>query len=518
MAYLLLLETSGNQAYLFATNRLRQNVGASELIWQSGSRWVPEAIEAEGGSDLSVDHPVERREKIKTSGAKGGYEVILATSGKALVLVEGSGNDLHKAKTLIGKVTRRALREAPGLDICGAIAEVSDATPIHEAVAEVHRKFELVRNQRPSPDPRFLHLPIVAPCVSSGLPARHLDKDPDGNPVPTSEVVWRKHRAARGWKERLEKMFQRQGADFRAPRNWEKAERLFQDMDWIAVVHADGNGMGQTFRDFHRHCDCVTADKNRDYIARLHSFSLALDEVTETAFIEACEVLPRRTAKGKRGDADYLPIVPLVLGGDDLTVLVDGRYALAFARRFLEQFEQETARHEDLKDIAQSSIQHPQFGAAAGVAIVKPHFPFHAAYDLAESLLRSAKAVKKSDHLRPQGSALDFHTLFDASYPGLEEIRKHLRIGDTNLYAGPYVTNKLDAHAPDWARSHHIDQNVGWAKRSVPNTSRQARGLKPHGIPQILPTGWQFLLYPGHPPAPASIFNSGEHRPPEECL
>jgi hypothetical protein len=40
-------------------------------------------------------------------------------------------------------------------------------------------------------------------------------------------------------------------------------------------------------------------------------------------------------------------------------------------------------------------ISPKAFGGAAGIAIAKPHYPFHRAYNLAEQLTKSAKATKR---------------------------------------------------------------------------------------------------------------------------
>jgi hypothetical protein len=66
------------------------------------------------------------------------------------------------------------------------------------------------------------------------------------------------------------------------------------------------------------------------------------------------------------------------------------------------------------------------------VAIVKPHFPFHLAYELAEDLLKSAKKLKPE-------AAIDFLVHYDASGGDLRRIREQrLQIGDAQLYARPY--------------------------------------------------------------------------------
>jgi hypothetical protein len=179
--------------------------------------------------------------------------------------------------------------------------------------------------------------------------------------------------------------------------------------------------------------------QNRIYIEKLRAFSLALDECTEKAFCQALAVLrPRR---------NITPIVPLVLGGDDLTVVCDGQQALQFTKKFIDCFEQETREHQHIKPIMQNGVT-----SCAGVAIVKPHFPFFAGYQLAEELLKSAKKLAKKDKDGKDRdtplSAIDYHILYDASGPDLDRIREELTVDDekTRLVGRPYLVRPHDDH------------------------------------------------------------------------
>lgn len=42
--FLVLIETSGNQNFIFATNKLKENIGASELTYRVGTQWLLEII------------------------------------------------------------------------------------------------------------------------------------------------------------------------------------------------------------------------------------------------------------------------------------------------------------------------------------------------------------------------------------------------------------------------------------------------------------------------------------------
>ena len=202
-------------------------------------------------------------------------------------------------------------------------------------------------------------------------------------------------------------------------------------VDWIGIVHADGNGMGQLFMEFGDLCEgsCL-----RDYFDGYRKLSLSLDLCGVAAFQDALkEIYPQSGDHGgshveagdgtpdggsddgkqpEDGETERIPLLPLVLGGDDLTVLCDGRIAVRFAAAYLRRFREWTMKSEVLGHCSSlpgilekkrnienkrciGGEQPPEsgnrsqpgddwtaLGAAAGIAITKPHYPFHRGYEL----------------------------------------------------------------------------------------------------------------------------------------
>lgn len=497
--YLVLIETSGNQNYIFSTNKLRENIGASDLTYRAGTKWVLKAVEKITHIAIWDDDTTKLRKNlldptlnrpIEDSGSVS-VEVLIATSGKALLLTRE-----HKdAKQIIQEVTLKAIKEAPSLDIYGLISAPFDwyakdfrKSGLGSVNREVHKKFEVVRSQRPSPISRFLRLPVVDECATSGLPASpEIDKRTGKN---ISSVSFSKQSENEKAFIRVAKLLISDERQIRFAKNIGELDRLFgenekpsnntdQDangfddsddkMAWRAIIHADGNGLGEIFLKFD-----TLVSSNRDYVDKYRRFSLALDVCTESAFLKALNVFVDNPESNQNISVKRkIPIIPLVLGGDDLTVVCDGRYALNFTYEFLRAFEEETAKTEYyggiIADVAKEALNADRLSACAGVAIVKLHFPFSVAYELAESLMKSAKTVKKNvtdpnDDKKPYPcSALDFHVLYDSSNVDLGKIRDKLVIKDgdnpaSRLYQRPYVVTELakiqEASRQKWAKFH----------------------------------------------------------------
>ncbi len=151
--HLVLIETAGNQRTVFQTNRLRENIGASELIYQVGTRFVLDAV----GADPDIaSNPEELqafwldpRRNAPIENNKTGIEIIIATSGKAMVLVEGC----EKAREIVSHVTWLALKQAPGVTVRGAIVDFTwgedeaSAERLHKAMGTAHERLEKLRSQ-----------------------------------------------------------------------------------------------------------------------------------------------------------------------------------------------------------------------------------------------------------------------------------------------------------------------------------------------------------------------------------
>lgn len=453
-AWLLMLETGGNQEYIFATNRVRENVGASHITAQATTGWLDEALEALAHRASLPRSPDGRRLGEVIDGKPVPFEVVQRISGSALVLF--SGDRLGEARRVAAEVTARAIAEAPGLDLASGIVpapqpEGASGKQFADAVRAASARVQENRAARPGAGARHPRLPITASCESSPGGACAEQR------MPGEEEVWRpaaaasiaKRRAAHDGFQRIARLVEApQGT--RLARSADEIERLFEgDLPWLGCVHADGNGIGAVL------LELAAAGDARSYLSGLVEFSTRL----EACGLRALEAALREVEPV----GGVVPVVPLVFGGDDLTALVPGRQALGFTAAYLRTFEAETAAQ--ISDLAPGG----RLSASAGVAITKPHHPFSDAYQLAERLADSAKRVKLvvRDANKPVPcSAVDFHMLYDSIAGELDDLRASLRVGGVKdaalLTARPYVVSEplgeplapLSSEAAEWFDAH----------------------------------------------------------------
>lgn len=177
----------------------------------------------------------------------------------------------------------------------------------------------------------------------------------------------------------------------------------------LALIHADGNGLGQLL---------ITLSERlagtNHFVAAFRLFSDAVGRATEQAAREAT----RAVLEPAMSEQGVLPARPIILGGDDLTLLVRADLAPDFTETFLQAFETHT--DSELKQVWQqfkawgidAKALPESLTACAGMAIVGASQPFHLADQLAGGLCKQAKdKVKKIKAANGNrvGSALSFH-------------------------------------------------------------------------------------------------------------
>lgn len=171
----------------------------------------------------------------------------------------------------------------------------------------------------------------------------------------------------------------------------------FGDIDQIGVLHANGNGLGKVLIRLEDHFRA----QPEGYRQAFRAFSDGLEETTLAAAQDATRVVLVPAAvegKGRRGRVvARLPARPLVLGGDDLTIIVRGDLAWRYAAEFASAFERHTERF--LREWAATHLAGGAAGklplrrltASAGLVFAGANQPFHMAYEAAEHLCGFAK-------------------------------------------------------------------------------------------------------------------------------
>ncbi|MFF4652624.1 hypothetical protein [Streptomyces sp. NPDC001380] len=448
---LVVFEAWNISRFIFVTNKRREIAGASGLITYLDRKWVQDALRGLHAG-FEPGWRIEHRP----------VELLETGAGTAKVLVR----DMEEARRLVTLVTGAALRDAPGLEVCGVVSEAFDWSvegQLHGALQEAAGLLAPVRTSLPGPDARFLRLPVADQCRSTGLPAESLMRQPDGSYEPRSAESSAKWLAYGRQEEGagLGRLAELAGTEPRAL--GKVVEHLNDEAEWVGVVYADGNGLGKVFGAFE---ECVDGGSNRAYADTLRSFSGAMQAAARQAFGAAVGELREAGAALGKGRGP-VPVLPLILGGDDMVALCAGQWALPFTEAYLRAFERLAAASEAIAGPLLRQGRVSALSACAGVAVVKPHFPFDASQRLAYALLVEAKQVKAE--VDGPCSALSFHVLHDSSGADLDRIRGQMEVADgirgggppregggALLTAQPYVVGDARRDAP-WVRGRHWD-------------------------------------------------------------
>jgi hypothetical protein len=489
---LIIVDTAQIQPYVFGSNRLRENVGGSHLVAMATGDWALQATqETAPNNNISADNSLDPTKGIE-SDTDLQAEVIYTGGGNFVALFRDENEEAGK---FIRRLSEKVLTDAPGLQL--VITQESfnwGSDLLSDKVKEAFKKLARKKRTRTLSAP-LLGLGVTAMCQSTAMPAVEMVKgigEEPGRPA-SAEIIAKLKVATKSGPhpseadERLHRMVPLKG-DFDYPAQFEHLGGTKGEHSYIAVVHADGDGMGSRIIKIGE--KYPTQKENRDYINAIREFSIAVEKAAQAALRVTLDKLTAKIERDNgrkvivhrnegrvlarielcwddKGHTWQLPFRPIVFGGDDLTFVCDGRLGLSFATEYMRQF---TDKTKDLPD------KKGSLTASAGIAIVKSHYPFARAYSLAEDLSKSAKGYRKKTD--GGDACLDWHFARSGLSGEIKEIRKReykatwskngVQVeGSLTLCPLTLEENKVEAQRSWNVVRNAIDvfQSEGWSER-----------------------------------------------------
>jgi len=436
---LVITEVSQIQPYIFASNRMRENVGASYLVVQATEDWALEIVNKialRNNVDPADNKNLIDHKHIEDPEAELDAEILYAGGGNFAVLFRYE----NYAKEFIRKLSRKILTHSPGLQLIAAQESFEWTESLYRKLSDTLKRLEEKKRAWIQSAP-LLGLGVTVMCRSTGLPAVGFKSSiepqiDDESDYPVSAGVVAKLLNVDAARRRLNGILP-SPEGYKYPRELDHLGRSRGEYSHIAVVHIDGNDMGQRKKEIGE--EYKDPSQNREYLKAMRAFSHGVKESAREALESVSRnllkrikrdggdrvVLYRNNENGKKTKIPevkllplndgtfYLPILPIVYGGDDVTFVCDGRLGLSLAIEYIRAFEKQTASRPECRC---------KITACAGITIVKSHYPFAQAYKLTEELCISAKNYRRKNKI--EGSCLDWHFAASGFLGNLANIRE----------------------------------------------------------------------------------------------
>ena len=396
--YLYGAAVQGIQDFIFKTNELKHIVGASELV-----------------------------EQICTSAFNKLLEDCEIKTGESVVRAAGNIKFIFDKKEDCKKVVRefpkRVTTMAPGITISQAVVSMDD--DFGKAIDELEALLKVQRNK--PPHSVLSGLLGIKRTNNTGLPVVRIK---NGEYMDDSTMQKECFQDVKGL---CKKSFGEEAISSKSVAY--NISEITDKNDWIAIVHADGNGLGKVVQVVGKKKDVF-----RDFSQKL---DLATKEAANVAFATISKMFNNKT---------IIPIRPIVLSGDDMTVIIRGDLALEYTNAFIEAFEEKTKEYlgEILKEQKVFAENKDNLTACAGIAYIKSSYPFYYGYQLAEELCGHAKKETKAiygadtNHLPP--SCIMFHKVQDSFiFDYADIVKRELTAKDgLSFKAGPYYIHSQE--------------------------------------------------------------------------
>jgi len=385
--YLYGASVQGIQEFIFKTNRLKDIVGASEMV-----------------EIISQDF---------SSKYENYCDVIQKAAGNIKILF----NTEKDVQEIVKHLPKEVMQYAYGITLSQAVVTVN-GTLTKDDLDSLEEKLKSARNRPTLPLDSNINIMKLSPTTGRATCSY------DRSKKEFIDYATEKKRATKP--HRLEKKIDPEAKKHFA----QELSEISNKKNKVAVIHADGNGLGKLLQNLAKKLETNSLDIKEVFT----KFSKAIDNATKKAAKEAYDNMG--------SPEDFRPIV---LGGDDLSVICSADIAIDFTNHFLKLFEKYTK--EELKELVNGyNLNEFKNGltACAGITFANEKYPFHYSINLAEELCSYAKTQSKkiNDTLAP--SSLMFYNVQSSFFVSYRDfVQKELEVTETISFEfGPYYVDK----------------------------------------------------------------------------
>lgn len=429
MKYLYGASVQGIQDFIFETNKLKEIAGASEIV---------DYICSEFFQQFFNEH---------------------SNFNEANLLISAAGNikyifdDRNSCEKIVYHFPKRVMEFAPGITISQAVVEI-DSEFSRSHFQELEKRLKTQRSRATTQ--HGLGLMISERSRRTGKPGIDWEQ---GVVIDAGQNAKRKFTGTANT-SLLKKLLPNSTTSYHHlfPQEMKEVAGGKQNKSWIAVIHADGNDLGNKI---------MNMPQQGNSQQNFRELSERIGRATQSAAKKAFdEVVKKNTEEGK-----LFPFRPIILGGDDLTIVIKGELAIDFTETYLSAFEDHAK--EEFADFGVDQFNRG-LTACAGIAYIKENYPFHYGVHLAEELCKRAKKVARNiaketnKELTP--SCLLFHKVhssFTEDYSTI--ISQELTTKDNIRFDfGPYFLENQVGYAK-------ISDLKGWVKTLNEQKSPKSR-------------------------------------------
>lgn len=404
------LEVCGIQKFLCSTGKLKEMIGGSEIIDALPEAFLDDMLKA-----LSLRR-VERPEPDRD------WCIEIQRGAGSICLIM---SDHDKASEFLTCFSEEALERFPGLPLYGSQVPMTwNMESYRLARSGAERRIEEQRALFPVTCGVRM-LPVLEAARLDGYPACAKD---NGEFVSVPSATRRMEEYLASSRMRLRALTEDpEGVEV----VWEDdlGRMLGNEKARVALVHMDGNDLGKLFRKKLEEGRELPLEQS---IASMRELSETVVQANKAAFKAAVKEVMDFELRRRPVHRLVMPLRPLVMGGDDITLVIRADLALLFVARFAATFERESQRLGE------------RLSVGAGMVVMKASYPFARAFSLVESLTESAKGATLNASPRP--GSLDYLVLTEDVEDNVEVYRRRVCTADDGalLTTKPFILGRQE--------------------------------------------------------------------------